>query len=496
MARKNNHISILRFDERQIARLRIANTTEGIDVLAFDKVDGPWSAEDGSLEQALRSFVDTHDLQDDAVYTILPRHDVTSRILTLPTQDAAEIAQMMSLSAAEYVPYPADELVIDQAILESLPSGEAKVMVVLAHQDVVNAHVDTLQRVGVTPEEVLLSSSCLAAVGMHEEIEGDAPVAFIDLASGGIEILVLEKGQLVYTRGVAADPEWNPESLAEPSPELIEELGAEIRGSLLAYRRESEEGHAVEQVFLASPASNVTPAAEKLAEILDKSCKSADFALSLITNGKEHLSGLPLVFFGAVLAVQSRASISFELLPDYLKQGRKFKDIQKKFMQGALCAVLVLLGFGALYMQAVSQRQAVIGDLDQQLALIEPSALSIASKQEKLQILAREVEYNGTILELLAKISEAAGEWGINVTRLAFDSESGIDMWGRTKSLDNVSKFNEMLRGIKDQHLQMFAQAQLAYDEADRERDKSIVLYKVTIPIEETEETDGFVGTI
>ena len=496
MARKANHISILRFDERQIARLRVVNTTQGIEVISFDKSTGPWSVEDGTLQSALQSFVDTHRLGEDSVYTILPRHDITSRILTLPTQDAAEIAQMMKLSAAEYVPYPPEELIIDQSVLEILPSGEAKVMVVLAHQDVVHGHVEILQGVGIRPEEVLLSSACLASVGMKSDLDARAPVALIDLASGGIEVLVLEGGQLAYTRGVAADPEWNPEGLDTASAEMIEELGAEIRGSLLAYRRESEEGDGVEQIYLSSESADVTQVAETLAKAMEKSCAPANFALPLITKGAEHLSTLPLVFLGGVLAAQNRATISFTLLPGYLSQERKLKDVQTKFFKMALCVVLILFGFGALYFQAVAQRQVVIDDLNRQLALIEPSALDIASKQEKLQILARQVEYNGTVLELLAKISEAAGDWGLNVTRLTYNYETGIDLWGRTKKRDNVNDFNEMLRSITDEHLRMFAQAQSAYYEDAKERNRSIFLYKVNIPILEPEDSDDTVGTI
>ena len=164
MSRKSPNISILQFGEHLIARLRVRRSGKGIDIIAYDVERGNWPAKDGSLDEALKDFAARHNLAEDHVFSIIARHEMTARILELPSQDPAEIAGMIRLSAEEYVPFPADELLIDQCILQKLPDGRSKVLAVFAHQDVVNAHVKTLHHAQLEPEQIFLSTACLAAI--------------------------------------------------------------------------------------------------------------------------------------------------------------------------------------------------------------------------------------------------------------------------------------------------------------------------------------------
>ena len=95
MARKSQNISILQFDAQQISRLRVKPSAKGVDVLAWDTQQGPWSMEDGVLDKALQAFVKEHRVADDAVYAILPRHEVTTRILNLPSHDGEEFMYVL-----------------------------------------------------------------------------------------------------------------------------------------------------------------------------------------------------------------------------------------------------------------------------------------------------------------------------------------------------------------------------------------------------------------
>ncbi|MCX5759550.1 MAG: hypothetical protein NTU83_13810, partial [Candidatus Hydrogenedentes bacterium] len=95
MSRKTNYISILQFDERGISRLRAHRSSKGVEVAAFDQERGEWSSRDGSLEAALQAFAQKYRLADDQLYTVLPRYDMTARILVLPSQDPSEIAGMI-----------------------------------------------------------------------------------------------------------------------------------------------------------------------------------------------------------------------------------------------------------------------------------------------------------------------------------------------------------------------------------------------------------------
>ena len=72
---------------------------------------------DDALAAALKSLADERGLGGDRIVSVLPRHDLTTRILTLPTHDRAEIASMLRFSAEEFVPFSAAELIIDLSLI-------------------------------------------------------------------------------------------------------------------------------------------------------------------------------------------------------------------------------------------------------------------------------------------------------------------------------------------------------------------------------------------
>ena len=128
MTRKKSKIRILQFNEQSISALRVKPASEYLEVESYYRETGPWSGQEGTVREALRDFVRQHKVAEDRVYSIIERHDVTVRVIDLPSQDLDEVAGMVRLCAEELVPYPLNELVISQSIVAKLPDGSAKVL--------------------------------------------------------------------------------------------------------------------------------------------------------------------------------------------------------------------------------------------------------------------------------------------------------------------------------------------------------------------------------
>ncbi len=496
MAHKNMMISLLRFDNQRITCLRVNPTPKGLDVHAYCQKQGAWRSDDDSLQNALREFVAEHDLEKDTLCTILPRHEITTRILELPTHDIEEAASMIRLNAEEYVPYGVDELIIAQSVVRKLPSGNALVLAALAHRDVVEKHVAVLHDAGLEPQKILLSSACIASAAMaaHRDGAGErAPetqeqrYALVDLASGGIEALVMEAGHLRYNRGVATNQDWT--LTGEQAADALEEMAMEVRGTLSVYRRESEDGLGVDDVYLCSEWADVSSACEGLAAETGKECAPADFLKALVTQGAEKLETLPAASLGAALAAQDRAAISIDLLPDDLRRKQRMAGLQRHFLYASLAALLILASLGGLYAQAIWQRKDLLQGLQREAAEIGPKARGIANKQEQLQILRNQVDRSGSALECLAAVTEAAPEGAATVTRFSFDRILGIDIWGRAKTVDDVNTFAQNLRALAERSgLEKFAAARRAYEQKGRERNKVVFDFQISIPFEEEED--------
>jgi len=476
-------IAILQFDAQAMSCLRVAGGVKGIHVLEHAREQGPWNAE-GELETALREFVKRLSLANASVYTILPRHEITARVLTLPSQNEAELANMLRFSAEEFVPYASDELIISFSKLKSLPGGESQVFAVLAHRDLVEGHLAFLRKCGVEPAEVLLSSACLASAAIAGHGGEDDRFALVDLGSSGLEVLAFEGRRLQYSRGVAMVQAWN--TPLDEAPGMLDELALELRGSLAAYRRESSDGMGVEEVYLASESTDTTPFAESLTHETGKTCAPAAFARGLVSQGAEKLVWLPVAALGAVLAAQGRAAVDIRLLPAEVIQERAMAGVQRTAMRIAAMAVLVLLALGGLYAQASHARLKLVRELEQEIARISPQAEGVAEKQRQLHILRQQVEQRGTVLELLSAIASAAPADSVNITRFVYQRDDGIDLWGRARSIADVHSFAHNIRGMAQGHLSMLSQAASMYENEGREREVTVYDYQISVPFPES----------
>lgn len=474
MSRKSPNISILQFGEHLIARLRLRRSAKGIDVLAYNIERGNWSAKDGSLDEALKTFAATHNLAEDHVFSIIARHEMTARILDVPSQDPAEIAGMIRLSAEEYVPFPAEELVIDQCILQKLTDGRSKVLAVFAHQDVVNAHVKTLHNAELEPEQIFLSTACLASAAIAAK-QGPGRFALVNLASEGLEVVVVRDGQVEYGRAVASSQ--NPEDMEE-------ELRVEIRASLSAYRRESEDGESVNDIYFASDWSDVAPHCQALASEFEQPCAPAQFVSTLLSPDSAPVPALAAAPLGAALLAQDRGAVSIRLLPQSLVAARQRSDVKRKAMQLAAAGLVVLAGLGILYGQAAQQRRAYLRDLRNQISKIEPAAQQIASKQKQLRILQTQVERSGSVVELMAALVDLFPPAGMNISRLVYTRESGLEIYGRAENLTQVERLAQDLIDVGKASLAQFARAEQAYEHKVQERHVEVLDYKIVVPFQ------------
>ncbi|MDQ1257065.1 MAG: hypothetical protein QG656_1666 [Candidatus Hydrogenedentes bacterium] len=483
MARKSNNIGVLQFSEHEMTWLRAAPSSGGVRVLDFVVERGSWSAESGALEKALSAFVRRCKAAEDTVYTVLPRHEMTARILTLPSQDDTEIAGMIRLSAEEFVPYAADELVIDHAILASLSNGESRVLAVLAHRDVVESHLHLVRAAGIEPEGILLSSACLASAVLAARPDSADRIAVVNLASGGLEAIVIHRGRLDYDRGIASAQDWSLEQ--GPSEAVIEELGEEVGASLAAYRRESEDGGRPETVYLSSDWADVRVPAEMLSASATYACSPAWFARDLVAKGLEQVETLPLVALGAVLTAQDQARVVINLVPRNVMQNRALASVKRTALKVALLLAILGASLGGLYFQAIQQRQAIIDDLDARIGQIETDAKGIVAKQQQLQILQRQVERKGTFLELLAAVCSLAPEDGLNINRIAFQHGQEFSIYGRAKMITEIDKLAQALRDLGETTYPQFAKATTLYRNEAYERNEQVYDYGIGIEFPE-----------
>lgn len=492
MARKSGLISILQCGERAISCLRVRPSAKGVEVHGFHVERVSPRADDGSLQAALTAFAEKHRIAGDSIHTVLPRHDMTARIVTLPSQDESEIARMVRLSAEEFVPYALEDLVVGQCVLHRMPDGNSRVLAVLAHRDVIEAHVNLLRGAGLEPEDIHLSSACIASVASAVSAAPGAVrerYAIVNLAPGGLEALIMNGTRLEYTRGVASTQDWSLTGAA--AHDAHAELAAEVRASLAAHRRESEEGVTADTVYLCSDWTGVDEACDALTQETGLACSPASFAQSLITQGAEKTLLLPLSLLGAALVAQGRAKLSVSLIPETLRTTRARATAQRLALRAGALVGAILIGLGALFAQTVYQRTAYLAELSARIAEVESTAKGVSAKQKQLKMIQDHLDRSGGALELLAKFSELAPNAGLTVTRAAFKRDESFVVEGRT---DSIAKVNQLAEDLRRSGVPQFEQTISGNLKQIQELGQPVQQYEIKAVFPAPEETPGASG--
>jgi len=389
------------------------------------------------------------------------------------------------LSADEFVPYPPEELVVDQCLLRRLPDGQSSVLAVYAHRDIVDAHVAMLAGCGLDPERIHVSSACLASAGVAGAGAGVSCYALVNLASGGLEVLVLHDGHLEYTRGVAALHDYS-EGDADVET-LAEEVAVETRASLSAYRRESLTGAEVERIFVCSDWTDVGAFAENLTHETGYECVEADFARSLLKPGSKAGADVPLTALGAALTAQDRGQFALNLVPPSLTEGRERRRLKRRAVQIGMVVASLLIAFALFYVQAVRHRNAYVQELQRRLDEVRPVAEGVQEQEKQLATLREQVDRSGSALELLARLTDCAPTGGLTIIKFSFVHRDMIELQVQATSQAEVDNFT---RALRESGVPQFAQASQLGTERQMMEGKELVRCEITIPFPEEAEPE------
>lgn len=483
MVSNPNTYAILEVDAQRLSVLRCRRSGKGLEVLSHAVLEGPWPDAEAQSE-ALKAFGTEHKLGQEALYTVLPRHDLTARILHLPSHDAAEVDSMLRLTAEDHVPFPLHELVIDDCLLERLPDGHSRVLAVFAQRAVVDHHVKMLAAANLEPDEIFVSTACLASAvlasgELHERW------AFVHLSRTGLEVLVFHGRVLAFSRGIAASQNWREADATE----VIEELGLEIRASLSAYRRESEEGLPVEQVFLGSDWLDMDDVAATLMHELGVECAALDLRRALRAKGLpvQPDEGPGLASLGGALTAQGRGAVRISLVPESLQHQRRTGRLKRQAIAAGISVATVLIALVLLFAQMHFQRQAYIDALSAQVERVRPQAQVLIEKQRQLLILQRQLDRGGSALEYLATAIQLAPE-GLNILGFTYREGEGVRISGRGRTRAVIDMYSDALRSAGSSVLPPLSTARIDTTRSQMENDQSVMYYEIVITFPDADE--------
>ena len=402
-----------------VTMVRIAGSGSGpvVETAVTRPIPEPRGEEE--VAAVLRELVAEEKLRGVELNVAVPRNEITTRVITLPSTDPREIHQIARLEVEEFVPYSADELEVDEAVLEQLPDGSSKVLVAIAHKDVVERVVALLARAGIEPAHVGVSCFALFNAFMFGTKPSPTdPTALVDVNDFGTDVLVAEDGAVSFTRGVAH---------LRAASATSEEIAAELRNSLETYSRQTG-GKTVERVLLSGVVERPDEFAGRLGAVVGLEVVEADFverACEIEDRGSRYA-----VQVGLALSALQQPALDLNLIPRRMLERTESQRKRKADLFVTALGCLVIIMAYLIFNSKLADKRNYMGFLDGQIARMEQPAQIVKERKARVDTISRQLSRRNSALEVLGELHRLAPP-GLVVEEVRFVREKNVSLTGQ-----------------------------------------------------------------
>ncbi|HQP11048.1 MAG TPA: PilN domain-containing protein, partial [Candidatus Omnitrophota bacterium] len=185
--------------------------------------------------EALTNLLARLSVIPDKPVILLPRRIAILRQMQLPSQDPAEIHDMIGLRLIHDIPYAVEEVMYRHYVLDRDGYGYSLVLVVIVCKEKIRRYEEILHQTGIADGAFVLDSFGILGWANYQEelckIHADRAIALLSIDAIDSQICFCAGGKLFFSRIL-------PHKNVSSAPVDKSELMKEIRASLELYRRE------------------------------------------------------------------------------------------------------------------------------------------------------------------------------------------------------------------------------------------------------------------
>ncbi len=130
------------------------------------------------------------------------------RISEMPQMSASDLKEAIQWELERQTTFPPDQIIYDYCVIERpdtpADAPNMEVLLAAAHEDLVNAHVETLHAAGLQPVAIDIEPLCLsrAVVEIYGEQYIDQTVAVLNVGNTLTDIAIMRRGLLSFVRSI------------------------------------------------------------------------------------------------------------------------------------------------------------------------------------------------------------------------------------------------------------------------------------------------------
>ncbi|MDP3790736.1 MAG: pilus assembly protein PilM [Candidatus Omnitrophota bacterium] len=387
----------------------------------------------GQIKDMFQSMVSARE----QVQLNIPRHLVTARFLKIPSISDEEIEKIMKLESIKHLPYTDESVIYGYRIVEKTADGYSKVLLSIAQAQAVNNFINILKMAGTENLKHLSLSSEALFLWYMQAMEGKEKetAMVVNLDRDHIDVDVIEKDKLVFTRGVAFDMK---------DSKAIDKMASEIKVSITSYQKESS--NVIGRVILTGQKNEC----EVLKALLVKEVKVPVEIISQTENvplGEDVEIGSENVSFAESFGLLLRPEdIKINLIPKEVHEETRFVLSKNNFITAIFLSLLLCAIIFGITVKKLHDKHIYLSVMNTELKKIEPDVVFAKKMAKDIKVIQEMMDRKPLAIDVISEVY-AITPGGISLNIIDFESGKTLTVRGNAPALSEVLKYVTSIEG-------------------------------------------------
>ncbi len=443
---KDKIITVLEMDENflKMVQLRPSPREKKIFRSVVKKING---ISENELIKMITGLSKQFKIDPDHLIISMPTQFATIRNPEFPSLDSEEIKDMVELQIGKQTPYSTNEIVSDYQIVYTSPDGYSRVMLVIVHIDIVNRYFRVLEKAGLKPARIGLSSEGTlnwCRLSYQEKKVEDEPYLLVDVDNTESNFIAILNNKIIFDRNISLGFSQSVEDMDKWQKELIEE----INRSIYAYQNEMVNKDISKIVIGGSERVTAKLNDNLLRESFNlpveitpqfKNIPVTKEALDLYGGDLKDISLSSLIGLAFIYGKEH-----INLLPHEIKLERTMKKRAKDLYLLGILLALILIATSSVFLEKFYSRERYLTQLKNKIASIKGEADDLGLMKEKMEIVKSRSDAKGSVLNILYEAYNVISP-DMYLLSVSFDGKHILTLRGSSSVMSEVFKFvNEL----------------------------------------------------
>lgn len=430
------------------------------------------SNRDEDIPKKLQGLIKKSNVKLSGINLVIPRNLLTLRNVSFPSHDAIELKEMINLQSERFIPHSKEDVIIDYLIIDKDVSGYSKVLLAVAHKDVINRYLKITEGVFPKPSIVTLSSQGISSLysAYQKNINNveDETSVLADIDTTATDICFYNK-RLVFSRSI---PFGIKDVTSENSKNFIQQFSL----TLSTFKKEAPDQKISKIIlFYFGPIKEFAEKLEKEfsipVEIVDPhKIVPLEEGLALPEAiATEECSGSVVLGFGS-----SENDRFINLLPQIVHEEKEKRIKYKKLISLGVVLVLAISSLTMSVFTKVHKKEQYIKILENSLKETSPDVKHVQEMNKKLQLVKESLNLQVLTVDILTELYKVIPE-NMSLDILEMDGQGNLFLEGLALNMSDVVSFQKEL--TKSNY---FSTAEIKYATKKKTKGKEVTDFKIS----------------